>query len=75
MHVWETYVHRYTIYEVSMSNPVEVCTDNDNDANDTGCKRRQTMHDCIYKALWLINQLSQKACFYYIKTLFLPFDL
>ena len=39
MHIWGTYVHMYTKYEVSMSNPVlgEVCTDNanDDDANDT----------------------------------------
>ena len=41
MHIWGTYVHMYTKYEVSMSNQGEVCTDDDHtdnanadDAND-----------------------------------------
>ena len=36
MHIWGTYVHKYTKYEVSMSNPVAgggVHT-NDNDTNN-----------------------------------------
>ena len=42
VHIWGTYMHIYTKYEVSMSNPVpgEVCTDdsnhNDATANDDG---------------------------------------
>ena len=53
------YVHMYTKYEVSMSNPVprEVCTDDD-DANDKGANEDE--QSMIVKALWLINQMSQK---------------
>ena len=40
MHIWGTYVHMCTRYEVSMSNPVAGCTDNDDDANaDTNDKQ------------------------------------
>ena len=48
MHKWGTYVHMYTKYEVSMSNPVleEVCTDDTNiNANDNNAQ--WTICDCI----------------------------
>ena len=38
MHIWGTYVHIYTKYEVSAANPVtEVCTDNN--ANTTNADK------------------------------------
>ena len=57
MHICGTYVHKYTKYEVPMSNPVP-----------GGCAQMPTLmpmtHEgqfMIVKVLWLINQMSQKV--------------
>ena len=65
VHKWGTYVQMYTKYEVSMSNPVA-----------GGCAQTMptmspmpttTDKAWLYKALWLINQMSQKPCTYKFK--------
>ena len=55
MHIWVVYVHMYTKYEVSMLRTW---------ARKGVCRQHQQLHmtdkACLYKALWLINQMSQK---------------
>ena len=54
MHIWEIYVHMYTIYEVSMSHPVQ----------GGGVHRHQCQHQCQHQCrttLTLMPMMTDKA--------------